>query len=477
LHKWVAQALETIYANKNGASQQLDAISGQMATHYELAGDFDKAIAYYQQAAEAAHRIYANPDAIRAYRRALALLEGPAGEQGNQAIALYEQLGDTLMTTGQYDEARASFAQALMRAIFTDHVHCARLHRKIGNSWREQYQYRNALQFYTAAQHALENPALTVLHPGQPTNHPPPEQEENGHPIPVQQSAAWWEEWIQLQLERDFIHYWLAEMAASTTLETQLQPNVEQHATPSQRAEFFQRQGMLEFRRNRSVATDEVMQCAQRVFAIYQDAHSEESLPAAHFMLGFNFLWHGDLADAAEHLQIALRLAEQSSDVSLQARALTYLTIVHRQRGDDEATRQCAAQAFTVATTAHMPEYTAMAKANEAWLAWIAGDDGAVAEQGGAALTLWQQLPATHASLPFQWTALWPLLAVALHAEEVETALNYGRALLDPNQQRLPASLTIPLEQAIHAWEQGDAATTRNSLNEAVRLAQALHYL
>jgi predicted ATPase/DNA-binding SARP family transcriptional activator len=69
LHRRVAQALETIYA------EDLDIVSGQIASHYERAGMIEQALPYYQRAAAVAQRVYANEDAISLLSRSLELLE------------------------------------------------------------------------------------------------------------------------------------------------------------------------------------------------------------------------------------------------------------------------------------------------------------------------------------------------------------------------------------------------------------------
>lgn len=478
-HQWVAQALEAVYTDETGkaGSARLAAVSGQIATHYEAAGVYDKAIHYYQQAAEAAHQLSANQEAVRAYRRALALVEGPAGQAQTQAILLYERLGDLLHGTSQYAEARTAFSHALNEATALDAVQCARLHRKVGNTWREQYDYANALQCYHAAECVLEDPCPHAPHRTTrdqlPAAHPLVTQVE-----PVNKGMpAWWEEWIQTQLEIDLVHYWLGETEESAALQARLQPLVEQHAPPGQQAAFFQRQGQLALRRHRSVATAAAVHAIRRSFAIYQAAGMQESLPAAHFMLGFTLLWHEDLAAAAEELQTTLRLAEQNGDLSLQARALTYLTITARRQEQVDVAQDLAAQALAVATNAHMPEYMALARANQAWLAWRQQDYTAVREHGHAALDLWQQLPVTHASAPFQWTARWPLLATALQTEELAAAIDHARALLDPHQQQLLDPLATPLIQALQVWHSGVPADALTLLQQAVALAAQLHYL
>ena len=69
LHRRVAQALETRHA------QDLDAVSGQLAAHYERAGMIEQALPYYQRAAAVAQCMYANEDAISLLSRGLELLE------------------------------------------------------------------------------------------------------------------------------------------------------------------------------------------------------------------------------------------------------------------------------------------------------------------------------------------------------------------------------------------------------------------
>jgi DNA-binding SARP family transcriptional activator len=69
LHQRIAQALEGISA------EDLDAVSGQLAWHYERAGMIEQALPFYQRAAIMAQRLYANEDAISLLSRSLELLE------------------------------------------------------------------------------------------------------------------------------------------------------------------------------------------------------------------------------------------------------------------------------------------------------------------------------------------------------------------------------------------------------------------
>lgn len=66
LHRRVADAIVA----EHGAN--LDAVSAQIASHYERAGMPGPAASYYRRAAESAARLYANAESIGYYRRALA---------------------------------------------------------------------------------------------------------------------------------------------------------------------------------------------------------------------------------------------------------------------------------------------------------------------------------------------------------------------------------------------------------------------
>jgi predicted ATPase len=79
LHRRVAHALAALHA------EDLDAVSGQLASHYERAGMIEQALPYYRRAAAVAQRVYANEDAISLLSRSLELLELlPAGTKHDQ---------------------------------------------------------------------------------------------------------------------------------------------------------------------------------------------------------------------------------------------------------------------------------------------------------------------------------------------------------------------------------------------------------
>jgi predicted ATPase/transcriptional regulator with XRE-family HTH domain len=117
LHRRIAAALETIHAD------DLDIVSGQIATHYDRAGLAAQAIAYYQRAAQVAHRLAAVEEAISHLNRALALLlaQSETPQRAQQELALQVALGAPLIATRGYaaPELKRAFnrAQALCQQI------------------------------------------------------------------------------------------------------------------------------------------------------------------------------------------------------------------------------------------------------------------------------------------------------------------------------------------------------------------------
>jgi predicted ATPase/transcriptional regulator with XRE-family HTH domain len=98
IHRRIATALEAIHVS------DLDPVSGRIATHYDRAGLAAQAIAYYQRAAQVAHRLAADEEAISHLERALGLLlaqpETPARTQ--QELALQVALGAPLLAARGY---------------------------------------------------------------------------------------------------------------------------------------------------------------------------------------------------------------------------------------------------------------------------------------------------------------------------------------------------------------------------------------
>jgi tetratricopeptide (TPR) repeat protein len=449
LHGEVAEAIERLFP------ERIEELLGLLAHHWEQAEAPREATEYLLRAGDKARLAYANQEAIGYYRRALAVLEAPRAQKlsvewrREVATSIYEGLGDVLQWTGDHDGARAAYQDALARAPENRALWRARLHLGTGSTWRRQRRYEEALQAYDLAQTALD---------AEPTK---PTQE-------------WWREWVQVQIERMWTHYWLAEWHEIAELAEKVEPAVEQYGTLLHRSRFFSALALMAFRRDRYVVSEETLGYNEAALAASQELGDLATIARAQFELGFAQLWLGDLDRAEENLQASLTLAERTGDVTIQARCLTYLTIVCRKRGQVQETCRYISRSLPVATAAQMPEYLASAKANQAWVSWREENLAEAEQSGRAALELWQQMPLVY---PFQWSALWPLMATALADDRISDAVGHTRALLEPAQQRLPDPLTRQLEEGIGAWDGGELRAADACLHQCIELAQEMGYL
>ena len=454
LHRRVAQTLEAYHASN------VAAFSGQIAAHYELAELAAQAIPHHHRAANVAWQLYANEEAIAIIRRALRLLSElspttPAEWRLGMTGELQESLGDVLHFTAHYDEARAAYTDALTAVqgmVVSGHhrIWQCRLYRKTGSSYLPQHWYEEALQQYDRAKTSLG------VEPTEPV-------------------YSWWREWIELQQERKYVFYWLNRRSEIVEILEESRPILAQYGTPVQRASFFDPNLLL--RQDRFAVSEETVEFTREWMAAHLELGDLGDVAAAHFRMGFVLLWHDDLAEAEAEMLTALEMSTRTGDVNLRARCLTYLTILYRKQARLNTVQEYCDRSLAAAEEAAMPEYVATAQANKAWVAWRDGDWRRTQRYGRAALALWRQLPAGHASAAFQWTALFPLMAVALADENISEAVVHAQATVDQSQQKLPDGLAAVLENAITAWQQDRSTHTSRWLMEAITLARQMNFL
>ena len=101
LHRRVAEAL----ASQTRGHRESGPLAGQIAHHYQLAGNDSAAAEYFKQAGKYARSLYANAEAIAHLQLALAL-----GHP--DTVALQEAIGDLYTLLGDYSHALISYERA-----------------------------------------------------------------------------------------------------------------------------------------------------------------------------------------------------------------------------------------------------------------------------------------------------------------------------------------------------------------------------
>lgn len=344
----------------------------------------------------------------------------------------------------RYGEAIDSYLEALSDLPADDATGRARLERNIGRTRQRLADGRGAAEAFDRAERELRN---------------------------AEGSEAATAEMIELGLDRLTLLYWQGNTAAMGRVIAQLEPVVAAQGTPVQQIRLLSSMRVRELRRRRYRAGARAIDLARRELAAAQLTGDPMRVAIAEFQVGFSVLWADHPGPAVGHLERALELSSQTSNVMLHARTLAYLSTAHRRRCSRDDAQRTAHQALDAAIAANMPEYQVVARANLAWVAAAGADAPGARQHAHAAL-------AQFAELAFQmplWPplALWPLMAAALMEGDAVGASALAAELLDPRHR--PPSRTVAnlLKTAIAAAER-DPAQARRHLLRALELADAI---
>jgi eukaryotic-like serine/threonine-protein kinase len=242
-------------------------------------------------------------------------------------------------------------------------------------------------------------------------------------------------------------------------------PVIEAHGSARARAEFWHRQVLMRYRRNRFVPDQETARLVRAARAAIDEAGDPDAGGLVRFGVGFDALWARDTATAEAHLRETLTVAKRTGDLMLELRCVTYLAVARRFLMDVAGTRALAQEALHMSRSVSALEYVGAAEANLAWVAYRENDPhGAIPR----ALSALKYFAAPGLIYPLQWLAIWPLIAASLEVGDVAGAGEHANLLLSlPAEQRMAAPVQDALERAAAAVQADDPAA-------AVALAAAV---
>ena len=428
-HQLVAEAIEQLFPERR------DELAATLGYHFDKAESSEKAAFYLGRAAEAAQAHFANAEAITYYEAALrhveSLLEKADDAQNlRNFLQLNEGLGDVLRLNGEQEQACAAFGDALSRCRGDDRVTRSRLYRKIGFCHSLRRHFAETASAFDQADAELGDQTIA---PGSP----------------------WWEEKIQIQLERMHLFYWEGMAKEMRALAAHWRGVIEEHGTPLQRGKFFHILALMDLTESNYRSTEEGVKFAELAVAESAGSSNLSEIARFRFVLGFLHLWRDYFREAAEHFQAALRLAERAGDLVIQVRCLTYLAVAERGLGEVAQTRATAERSLQLAERLRMTEYIAMAKASFAWVAWKEDRDAEAEALAQEALKLWHGMEDPYS---FDWMALWPLIAIALKRDDIAQAAEHVRALLDEKQNPPVEEVNVACRAVVELPDDRDLA-------------------
>ncbi len=421
LNARAAAALAAAYRGRE------DEVAARLGRHLAAAGEPGRAVPLLLSAARGAAATYANEEAAALAGEALDLVEGAAVDGDRSSLReLHVVRGGALRHLSRYDDAVVALRAAL---TFVDQpIDIARLQVDIAGALIDGHHFDAALTELVVAERALED---LVRAP-------------DGFPC-----------WLDIQLRRGEIHYWRGEHDAHLALLERARPVVEQLADADQRVDFYESQRTAAWRRTRYSGSPEVLELDGLIYSHRRRDPDPRVRAWAEFSHGFTLLWCGRLDDALPPLRRTADEASRLEDVQLRSRAITYLLVRERLRGEVDDAAALVDDVEAAAWEAGLPEYRAIAAATRAWIAYRRADQQECERWAGSALATWDEAAARY---PFDWMACLPLLGTALTRDtargetaedDVRVAVECARRMMDETQQPLPAEVATALRTAL----------------------------
>ncbi|PYJ11989.1 MAG: hypothetical protein DME93_08740 [Verrucomicrobia bacterium] len=448
LHKIVAETLEQLFPDRR---QDLCATIG---FHFERAEAHEQAASYLGRAAERAKATFANAEAIGFYESAIRatehlLLANDAPEHQHGAFQLNEGLGDLFTLIGEQEKARAIFQRALDFLSKIDIVGRARIYRKIG--------FGHSLQRHFAASEEALAKADRILDQGA-----------------TEPDTAWWNEKLQIQLERMQLFYWQGMVPEMQQLAENYRVAIERNGSATQQARFLKQLALALLMESRFRPTAECVELARRAVGASEGIPDLWERCYVRFTLGLIQLFRCDLDEAVAALSAALELAQRIGERILESRSLTYLALAHRRRGNVDQARILADRAAELATKLAMTEYIAMSKANLAWVAWKQSRLDDCDLLGKEALELWHAMANPYS---MDWIALWPMIGSALAKQKIAQAVELAKGLFRDGQHPIEEEVMSETRNAIDSETQPDPAVSESQLWTAFQTAERFRYV
>lgn len=438
LHRRVGDTLEALW------SFELEAHAAELAHHFGNCGDSrhaTKAFSYAMAAGRAAKSRYAWEEAAQWLQRALELREGYPGcslEPPGLAL-LYEDLGDAHFESGQIDQAIRAYEEALRTdpgasVAESSLPAAARRCRKLGGALVLTPEVARAKSAYLEAERIM----------GEPTPCRPPD---------------WWTEWLDVELERCWGHYYAAEFDGLRELAERIRPFVDAHGNSVHRGGFYNCLFINEAAMNRYVTGPQGMEYALASAEAYRSARDARERCLGLWVMSMARVWlpdHPDEARIAVHRY--LQAAEGLGEVTDQLEALWLLAMWHRWHGHVGRVREVAERSLDLNHSRNISCYNPSAKGNLAWAAYRAGQ----LEQARALAR--EALETTERDeehvFSFQWLLRWPLIGAGLALGDLDDAAAHARRVLRPDQQAMPERL----ETALAAFLAAPSAGTTESV-------------
>ena len=424
-------------------------IASILADHYASAGRLVEAAEFLFLSAMGSRRTYANAEALAAYRRVIgfkgSLLHDAAGRE--QLLEAYERAVELLIIGGQQGAALTTCNEALDHLEAMEPIHRAAFLRRSGQARILDRQAEDAARYYAQALAALGAP-------------------------PADDDRKWWNEWIEIQLERLWSLYWLGRTDLMREIVSAAEGPVALQGSIGQKARLLDRHLLIRIQKEDSLISPETVNLARQALGVAESWGDPTGLAVAHHTLGFSLLWTEGKEEAVLQFGKSLHYAERIGNAEYEVISRANRGIAYRFLNDVENAARDSEAALKAATASDMRMYAEVASATLAWVARRKGDLQTALRLAQGAVDFWAE-----ERFRVQLLALWPLLELAALRAEQPIVLQCASALRAKGQYRLPIELESLVDRALAANDCGDQPATEVALDQALQLAASMGYI
>lgn len=447
LHEAAANALETMFDRDSAL------IAVQLARHFNNAGMTQEAAGYFLQAGREALRVFAHTEAESHFAKALDLMTSAdasgVDEATNVVAEAAESLGNVQVLGGEFAAARAQYRKAQEFRPQHDPLQPVRLLARIATTHVREHQHDQALRLLNEAGELLQQ-----------------DHDRNDADVMHQ--------WLTLQASLLWLYYWQGDTDGMQQVIDASEADFEQYGTLAHKRRFYTGKAGLGNRLDRFVPGAGTLAASDLGLAASMSSNSIADHADGKFGNGFVHLLAGDHKIALELISSALELTIRCGNRTLQARCLTYLTVLHRKLDQPDQVIHFGERAWEICEALGMQEYVGVILACRSWLAWRDGKMTEAEKLARQALDSWQE----HASrYPFKWLALLQLIDIELKQKQLEQAVDHARSLLTPAHSRLTGGIEGSLQSAIGSFESGANDQAADELTNAINQARKSAYL
>jgi tetratricopeptide (TPR) repeat protein len=444
LHEAVADCLPKVYGPGSGLDQQL-------ASHLLAARLDQQALPYLIAAGQSAMEKFANREALDAFERALTIIEAGSADtiDGAEIPRLYRRLADVRLRMGLPELARDAVNTALEIVDGNDVAERARLLCIEGNAWRLQNDEQKALNAYETASRICA-----------------PDGE-----VPEELSRVW----IETGIGRMWAHYFMGDTGNLEKVAAKFLTYSEALGSQEQQAILTHGKLLAHMRRHRFSLVDDqdAIRMADELLGSADATGLLTLKNQAVFVNGLVRLFSEDWDESREQLTESLKLSERIGDALGHARALAYLTVLERRRGNNADSLTYATQLKTAAESSQQVAYLSVAHAQIGWWEARNNDFDSATTHCEDAVRLWSERPMSY---PLQWLAHWPLLYISLNNRDSDKLHGHVRQLMREDQQPMPDRIANYLLQTNELLEQGEREQAFSHAVDAVKAAEDAGY-